>query len=97
MGNIARHTPFKEETLPQIRVQFIKGFNSTRPSKRCDYQVKARTRQAKGEAETKSGDYDNDANMEQKKKKAHGVPRLIWSAMEVAQAACRSYTRYNVF
>ncbi|TVY76909.1 hypothetical protein Focb16_v007779 [Fusarium oxysporum f. sp. cubense] len=37
MGNIARHTPFKEETLPQIRVQFIKGFNSTRPSKRCDY------------------------------------------------------------
>ncbi|RKK25466.1 hypothetical protein BFJ66_g9648 [Fusarium oxysporum f. sp. cepae] len=60
-------------------------------------QVKARTRQAKGEAETKSGDYDNDANMEQKKKKAHGVPRLIRSAMEVAQAACRSYTRYNVF
>ncbi|RKK71793.1 hypothetical protein BFJ69_g10650 [Fusarium oxysporum] len=39
MGNIARHTPFKEETLPQIRVQFIKGFNSTRPSKRCDYRM----------------------------------------------------------
>ncbi|WKT41791.1 hypothetical protein QSH57_006597 [Fusarium oxysporum f. sp. vasinfectum] len=54
------------ETVKAGKRKLQEGFTTATKIKKP--QVKARTRQAKGEAEAKSGDYDNDTNMEQKKK-----------------------------